>query len=264
MKKISEIIGFEPIDIHSHFDHNVPGDRCTIVKPVERDCHSIFIDDIKAEYDNVGIHCGGFSTYSSLVCKERTIEENAYLFDLMHRHDWMYQWVVLHPDQSETFHQVEKMIQDKKVLGIKIHASMHRYNLLEKSDKILSFANDLGAVVLMHNDLVGQMTPIADKYPNMKLIIAHLQHDEYMDAVKGTRHGNIYVDTSGMASNQNNIIERAVEKVGAEHVLFGTDTYSTAFQLGRIAFARIKDEDKKTILLDNALNMFPHAFEDLR
>ena len=24
MKKISEIIGFEPIDIHSHFDHNVP------------------------------------------------------------------------------------------------------------------------------------------------------------------------------------------------------------------------------------------------
>jgi predicted TIM-barrel fold metal-dependent hydrolase len=58
-------------------------------------------------------------------------------------------------------------------------------------------------------------------------------------------------------------VEYAVKTVGAEKILFGTDTYSAAFQTGRVAFARISDEDKKKILRDNAIKLFPRAFSDL-
>jgi predicted TIM-barrel fold metal-dependent hydrolase len=51
--------------------------------------------------------------------------------------------------------------------------------------------------------------------------------------------------------------------VGAEKILFGTDTYSAAFQASRIAFARISDEDKRLILRENAKKLFPEAFSVL-
>jgi predicted TIM-barrel fold metal-dependent hydrolase len=105
------------------------------------------------------------------------------------------------------------------------------------------------------------MPAFADKYPNMKLIIAHLGNDVFMDAVAAAKHGNIYVDTSGSASHGNNVVERAVKRIGAEHILFGTDGYSSAFQLARIAWADISDSDKKKILRDNALALFPGVFE---
>ncbi len=94
----------------------------------------------------------------------------------------------------------------------------------------------------------------------MKLIIAHLGSAEHIDAIKRAVHGNIYTDTSGGASNNNHVIEYAVSKVGADKILFGTDTYAAPFQYGRIALAPISFENKEKILFGNAMRMFPGAF----
>jgi predicted TIM-barrel fold metal-dependent hydrolase len=153
------------------------------------------------------------------------------------------------------------MIKSDKVLGIKIHSPCHGYPILEHCDKIFSFANERSLTVQMHPDQILEMPKVCDRYPNMKLIIAHLGYEDYIDAVKNSKAGNIYVDTSGGASNLNNVLEYAVKTIGAEKILFGTDTYSSAFQAGRVAFARITDEEKRLILRDNAIRMFPWAFK---
>ena len=70
------------------------------------------------------------------------------------------------------------------------------------------------------------MQAFADKYPNMKLIIAHLGSIEHINAIKAAKHGNIYTDTSGYLSSLNNVIEYAVDAIGSERILFGTDMYS--------------------------------------
>lgn len=261
MKKISEVLGYTAIDIHSHFDHGVKGDGWQQRHPVRREVHKGDLEFLKQRYDLVGIEKTAFSTYSAVLIDERIEEENDYLFDLKDELDWIYQWVVVHPNQENTFIQAEKMLKDKKVLGIKIHPLCHKYTMADYGDKILSFANDLGAVVQMHHSELPLMPVLADKYPNMKLIIAHLSDDAFIDAVANAKHGNVYVDTSGGASNLNNVIERAVKRIGAEHVLFGTDTYSAAFQMGRIAWADISDSDKKKILRDNAIEIFPKCFK---
>ena len=258
--KISEVLGYEAIDIHSHLDHGVDGDRSTIVSPDQRTVHKCELDFLKEGYDRVGICCGAFSTFASLRKPESLIAENEYVHQLALDNDWVYQWVALDPRQDGSFAQAERMMAHGKVLGIKIHP-WHGYDLLEWGDKIFSFADELGAVVLMHNVEVPRMPEFANKYRNMKLIVAHIGSEDHIDAIANARHGNIYVDTSGGASNLNNVIEHAVERVGADNILFGTDTYSPAFQMGRIAWAGISEYDKRKILRENAERLFGKVFE---
>ena len=258
--KISEILGYAPIDIHAHIDHGVLGDRTDYIEEWEENVHFCTREFVLTEYDNVGIEFGAMSTYSSVARSDTMTVENVWLNELLNEEPRFRQWVVIHPDCEESFAQAEKYLKDDRVLGIKIHPSSHEYDILEKGDKIFSFANDLGATVLMHPMAEREMPVFANRYPNMRLIIAHLADEKFVDAMRGAKYGNIYADTSGGASSKNNVVEYAVSKVGAEKILFGTDTYSTAFQTGRIAWARISDEDKYKILRGNALKMFPGAF----
>ena len=261
MDTIAQIIGYTPIDTHCHFDHGVKGDLCTIASPAARECHRIALDFLFQKYDSVGIGPGCFSTYASVSTNKRIAEENRYLYQLSLENGRVFQWVVVEPTQPETFDQAAQMLKSKKTIGIKIHPKLHEYDILEHGDKLFSFAHELEAVVQMHPAEIPKMPAFADKYPNMKLIIAHLGNDVFMDAVAAAKHGNIFVDTSGSASHANNVIERAVQRIGAEHILFGTDGYSAAFQLARIAWADISDGNKKKILRDNALALFPGVFE---
>ena len=80
--------------------------------------------------------------------------------------------------------------------------------------------------------------------------------DCYAKAIEGARHGNVYIDTSGLASYNNRVVEYTVGRVGSEHILFGTDTYAAGFQRGRIAYAMIADADKRNILRYNAERLF--------
>lgn len=261
MIKISEALGYEPIDIHSHFDHDVVGDRKQRLGTAAWQVHKCELDFVKEGYDIVGIGCGGFSTFASL-SEANAYAENEYLYELAQKTDWIYQWVTIDPKQDALFEQYKRMMDSPKTLGIKTHPWLN-YNILEYADKLFSFANELGATVLMHNVEVPAMAGFVNKYPNMKLIIAHIAGEEWIDAIANAKHGNIYVDTSGGMSALNNVIERAVERVGADNILFGTDTYSTGFQLGRIAWARISESDKKKILRDNAIKLFPKAFGNI-
>ena len=94
----------------------------------------------------------------------------------------------------------------------------------------------------------------------MNLIIAHVYGMEHIEAIEQAKHGNVFTDTSGRVSNANNVIEYAVQRVGSEKIFFGTDTYSCAFQTGRIKFARISEKDKENILYNNAKKYFKEQF----
>lgn len=264
MQTISDILGYKFIDMHSHFDHGVEGDASYLRDAQMKNIHLAYLEDLLFQYDGVGIEVGAFSTYSSVLSNVRIPEENEYMKELSEKNGRVYQWVVIQPNIEETFRQAEEMLKSPRCLGIKIHPAYHGYKTVDHAEKLFSFANKHKAVMLMHPDDILKMPEIADGYPDMKLIIAHLGSEDHVSAVKNSKVGNIYVDTSGGASNRNNVIEYAVKTVGAEKILFGTDTYSAAFQAGRIAFAGICDADKRLILRENAKRLFPRAFSDLK
>ena len=176
-------------------------------------------------------------------------------------YDCFYQWVVLDPRYKETYDQAERMLDCPKALGLKIHPSYHGYDIMERGDEIFSFADRLGAVVLMHPQHTEEISTLADRYPNMKLILAHLGSMGHITAMLRSKAGNIYTDTSGKNICSNRVLEYAVEEVGSERILFGTDTYSAAAQLGRIVLADLDFADQKNILYENALRLFPRALK---
>ena len=245
-----------PIDIHSHINS---GSRFDFP---EDESHARSFDFVQSVYQNFGVTQVGISTLASLQIHTECIpEENEYLYNRMQEEDWIYQWVVVDPRMEETYRQAERMLPHPKVLGIKIHPDYNGYNILDYADELFAFANRHKAIVLMHPQHIPEMPAFANRYPDMKLIIAHLGSKEHVDAIANAVHGNIYTDTSGGASSLNSIVEYAVSRVGSEKILFGTDTYAFGFQFGRIALSMLPLEDKENILWKNALRLFPKAFQ---
>lgn len=243
------------IDIHAHCNSSSKFD-C-----IESEIHKRSLNFLQSEYERLGISAGGLSYYSAVMSDEEIFLANEQLEKLSNENEKVYQWLVLDPRKPELFPQIRQKINGKKVLGIKIHSRSHMYDILEYGDKIFSFANELGCYVAMHPDKIENMVYFADKYPNMKLIIAHLGSLEHIEAVKSAKHQNVFTDTSGGASNLNNIVEYAVEQIGSEKIFFGTDNYSGAFQIGRVKFANISEEDKQNIFYKNAKKYFKKQFE---
>jgi len=179
--------------------------------------------------------------------------------------DGLLQWVIIDPTQPETYEQAARMLAQPHCVGIKIHPEEHVYPIREHGRAILEFAASHDAVVLTHsgheNSLPADIVPFADDYPNVKVILAHIGCSSGSDRtlqVRGiaqSRHGNVYADTSSAMSITPGLIEWAVSEVGADRVLFGTDTplYSTAMQRARIDQADIGDDDKRMILRENAV-----------
>lgn len=84
-----------------------------------------------------------------------------------------------------------------------------------------------------------------------------------MRAIQQILHGNVFADTSSARSILPGLIEWAAHEVGAERVLFGTDTPldSTAMQRARINHADLSDAHKRLILRDNARKLFGSTLE---
>ena len=247
------------IDLHTHCNGGFKND-CA-----ETNFHKRNFEFMMEEYKNSGISVGGFSYYSAVLSCEEIFEANARLLKQAQEDERVYQWLVLEPRQDILFDQIRKHINNEKVLGIKIHPVYHGYDITEWGDKIFPFANELGCFVLMHpeDNKYLDMVTFADKYPNMKLIIAHLGGEGHVSAIKMAKHGNIFTDTSGAGSGLNNVIEYAVEQVGSTKIFFGTDTYANGFEVGRIKYARISEKDKENIFFNNAKLYFNKQFKNL-
>ena len=202
------------------------------------------------------------STFAACLNREVIVEENEYLHRLIDQVDCLYQWVVVDPRNEETFLQAERMLRHKKCVGIKLHPQYHNYSLEEYADKIFSFAASFKAIVLIHPERdLSKMIPIVNRYPDVTFIIAHLGSAGHVDVVAAAKYNNVYVDTSGGASTANLIIEYAHNRIGADRILFGTDTYAAGFQRGRIEFALIPKEDKRKVLFENAAKLFAKHLE---
>ena len=177
------------------------------------------------------------------------------------------QWVVIDPAKPQTYEQAADMLQTPKCVGIKIHPEEHVYPVSEHAGAVFEFAARYESVILTHsgeqNSLPGDMVTFADEFPEVRLIVAHLGHgwdgdlSHQVRAIQASRHGNVFTDTSSQKSLTPGLIEWAVREVGAEHLLYGSDSpcYFAPMQRARIDYAEISQFDKQLILRDNAVKL---------
>ena len=180
------------------------------------------------------------------------------------------QYVIVNPLQPRTYDQAREMLKAKWCVGIKIHPEEHGYRIADHGEQLFSFFEETGAAVMTHsgcaNSLPADFVPFADRHPGARVLLAHLGNgagdkqkaDLQVRAVQAAQHGNLWVDTSSSRSILPNLIEWAVKEIGAERLLFGSDTplYHVAMQRTRIEAAEITAEAKRLILHQNARRFF--------
>lgn len=178
------------------------------------------------------------------------------------------QYVVIDPCDERTFSQAHDLLQQPKCVGIKIHPEEHCYAIREHGRRLFEFAAAHRAVVLTHsseqNSLAADFVPLADAFPEVRLILAHIgcgwdgDVTHQVRAIQQCKYGNIFADTSSASSITSGLIEWAVSEIGAERVLFGTDTplYFSPMQRARVDYADLTLRQREQILYDNAECLF--------
>lgn len=181
--------------------------------------------------------------------------------------DGLLQWVIVDPLKPATYEQAEEMLRQPRCVGIKLHPEEHCYPIAQHGEALFSFAAKQRAVVLVHssekNSQASDFVVFANAFPEVRLILAHLgcgwdgDLGHQVRAIQQSKHGNVFTDTSSARSITPRLIEWAVGEVGAEHILFGTDTplYFAPMQRARIDHAELSDADRRRILRDNAVRL---------
>lgn len=255
------------IDVHAHFGDYVRGQN----RQIDAFCSGDVAEVIRRARV-ARTRCTIASPLEALMPRgaANAVAGNAAALEQVRDQEEMRLWVVAHPLQPETFAQVADFLQHPCCVGIKIHPEEHQYPIQEQGESLFALAAEHRAIVLAHTgdpfSWPADFLPFADAHPEVRLILAHLGNGGsaagdpslQVRAVEASRHGNVYVDTSSARSLLPGLIEWAVETLGDERILYGTDTplYSAAMQRARIDSADISDHSKRRILCQNAEALF--------
>lgn len=253
------------IDVHGHYGRY---DR-DAMHPLVCEWMSATAEQVQQRASACGITCTIVSPLTALMprFKGRAFEGNIEAAQAVEKIEGLRQWVVVDPRDPRTYDQADQLLKTPRCVGIKVHPEEHGYPITEFGDAIFGFAAERGAVVLTHsgeaNSLPGDFVGLLNTHRDATLILAHLGHGPNEDpthqvrAIQASRHGNLYTDTSSARSVLPGLIEWAVREVGADRILFGSDTplYHTANQKARILASDLTDADKQRLLWKNAARL---------
>ncbi|HEX4812994.1 MAG TPA: amidohydrolase family protein [Nonomuraea sp.] len=161
--------------------------------------------------------------------------------------------------------ELERCFAEPGFRGIKLHPELHGDYPLDGPayGAVWEFAAERRVPVLSHSyfagDPLGVFTSIADRHPEIPLLLGHGGLDYGLDRVVAAvrERPSIHLDLTGPLSWQG-VVEFLVGELGADRLVFGSDLPFTnaGLQLGGLVYADIDDADKRRILGGNAAPLF--------
>lgn len=162
---------------------------------------------------------------------------------------------------------VEKYITKHGFVGVKIHQigsgqPIDSPNTLE----ILTVVSKLRVPILVHTYGKGgiedpaHVLNVVDHYPNLPIILAHMGGDNWRGGIEvAAKKDSLYVDPCSCTQPHVDKIKEAVNQLGAQRILFGTDMplIHPSWGLGMIESADITPREREMILSENAKQIWP-------
>ncbi len=153
--------------------------------------------------------------------------DNVGIFDAVDKHpDRFLGWVFVNPKGTrDPVAEFEKYKDHQGFIGVKPHPFWHHY-APERLAAVAERLAETGKPMLMHLGYgsEGDYGALLRKVPNLKLILAHTGFPGYQETWKdmlGQR--NVFVDLSQTSYVGEKTIKQAVDFLGPDRCLFGTD-----------------------------------------
>jgi hypothetical protein len=128
---------------------------------------------------------------------------------------------------------------------------------IKQFEQLVEQTVKLGMILDVHTEQ-DEMDYIIEKYPRATIVFPHFgDGNEYVDIWKRidlvAQHPNTYLDTSGYGHDRVGMLEYAVEKIGPDRVLFGSDfsINDPSTVIARIKHAFLSEEQKQKIFSGN-------------
>jgi uncharacterized protein len=169
-------------------------------------------------------------------------------------------------DRGRVHRLVRQAVEEFGFVGIKVH----RYDA-PISREICEAARAFSLPVLY--DVMGTVSVcelLAEEYPDVNFIIPHLGSfaDDWRAQVAIidhlVRHRNIYTDTSGV--RRFDILEQAVQRAGAEKVLFGSDGpwLHPGVELAKVRALGMSMSEETLVLRDNFVRLVERSGQAIK
>jgi len=158
--------------------------------------------------------------------------------------DRFFGWIFVNPrGEKDQVQEFEKWKNSSGFVGVKAHPFWHRFSPIE----LVPVAEQLEAVgkpLLIHAgfDSHGDYDALLKKLPGLKLILAHTGFPFYSDAWMAIRDKkNVFVDLSQTSYVGEKTMRQAVEYLGVDRCVFGTDgPFGFADSEGKFDYGLIK------------------------
>jgi hypothetical protein len=141
-------------------------------------------------------------------------------------------------DEPDPVRNVMPFVESGAVAGFKVHPIVGGYacgELYEKTRALAELAGQLNLPIVIHTghipvealngiggcNEVRAIEPLVAAFPLVKFVLAHIGWESWRQVLDlGARYNNVMVETSWQPAR---IIRRAVDRLGPERVVFGSD-----------------------------------------
>ena len=209
-------------------------------------------------------------------------EGNAELDQALQNSSKLLGYVTVNPIFPESINDLELLKSNPKFKGVKVHPDYHGFDMASpQAVKVLDKIAEQVELMLFHVSCMPgtgfadavRIAEFAGRHPKTNFIMAHMagifQNGSYpyfpnlqgCENVAAMKLDNVYIDTAHyLMYVYPGVMEKMVEIVGTDHIVFGTDAplqgpMQMRFALEVIQALDIPQADKEKILCGNALKI---------
>jgi len=240
-------------DVHVHI-----GPYPSKYQPISDGAETIRVMDL------VGINQACVSASMGVFGEDMT-NANDYIAGLLKEYpDRFIGMAVLNPNLYRDLpEEIDRCFMNLGMKTVKIHPHLHNCPITDsRYQPVFEGAERYGYPILSHSgygeleDSPEMFLDLACKYPDVNIIIGHSGNSPRGLEISleiAKERPNIYLDTSGWAFSHPGAVEYAVEEIGAERIIFGSDFswIAASYALGIIAHSRLNATEKSVILGKN-------------
>lgn len=250
-------MNFLIIDAHTHLGRAYPwASYGGFIPEKGTSAYEFGPEELLEKMNNLGIDKAVIMTMSNW---SDNVRDNKEIAEIARRYsDRLVGFALIDP-RMRGVERLKRAVEELGIKGLKLHPFAQCYGIyLPYVHPLVEQAIKLKVPVMVHSGTPPHSTPLqiamlADTFPDATIIMAHMGVSEtyaYEARYAAKKYDNIILETSGIPCSY---VKRAIDLVGAEKVVFGSDAPWNVIdiELMKLKVLKLPEDEERLVLGEN-------------